>query len=50
MLIVLKTAFVNPNRVYKASIEYHQLIISSLNTFIDFKTWFLLLAEEAGIP
>jgi hypothetical protein len=50
MLTVLETAFVNPNRVREAGIEYHQLVMSSLDTFVDFKTRFLLLAEEAGIP
>jgi hypothetical protein len=50
MLKVLETAFLNPNRVREANIEYRKLIISITDTFIDFKTQFLLLAEEAGIP
>jgi hypothetical protein len=49
MLEVLETAFLNPNRVQEANIEYRRLIISIIDTFIDFKTRFLLLAEEAGI-
>jgi hypothetical protein len=50
MLEVLETAFLNPNRVWEANIEYRRLIISITDTFVDFKTQFLLLAEEAGIP
>jgi len=50
MFKVLKTAFLNLNRVREAGIEYRQFIISPLETFIDFKTRFLLLIKEAGIP
>ena len=50
MIEVLETAFVNPNRVREAGMEYRQLMMSSTDTFVDFKTRFLLLAEEAGIP
>jgi len=50
MIKVLEAAFVNPNRAREAGIEYRHLSISPLDTFIDFKTRFLLLAEEAGIP
>ena len=50
MIEVLEAAFVNPNRAREAGIEYRHLSMSPLDTFIDFKTWFLLLAEEAGIP
>ena len=50
MIEVLETAFVNPNRVREAGMEYRQLMMSIGDTFIDFKTRFLLLAEEAGIP
>jgi hypothetical protein len=50
MFKVLKAAFFNPNRVWEASIEYRQLMMSPLETFVDFKTRFLLLAEEARIP
>ena len=49
MIKVLETASINPNRAREASIEYRQLTISPLETFVDFKTWYLLLAEEAGI-
>jgi hypothetical protein len=49
MFEVLETAFLNLNRVREAGIEYRQLMISPLETFIDFKTRFLLLTEEAGI-
>ena len=50
MLTVLETAFVNPNRAREASVEYSQLMMDPLDTFVDFKTQFLLLANEAGIP
>jgi hypothetical protein len=50
MIEVLETAFVNPNRIREAGMEYRQLIMSTTDTFVDFKTRFLLLAEEAGIP
>jgi hypothetical protein len=50
MFKVLETAFLNLNRVREAGIEYRQLIISLLETFVDFKTRFLLLVKEAGIP
>lgn len=50
MIEVLETAFVNPNRVREAGMEYRQLTMNTTDTFIDFKTRFLLLAEEAGIP
>ena len=50
MFEVLETAFLNPNRVREAGMEYRQLMMSPLETFVDFKTRFLLLAEEAGIP
>ena len=50
MFKVLKTAFFNLNRVREAGIEYRQLMMSPLETFVDFKTRFLLLTEEAGIP
>ena len=50
MIEVLETAFVNPNRVREAGMEYRQLMMSPMDTFVDFKTRFLLLAEEAGIP
>ena len=50
MLKVLETAFLNPNRVREANMEYRKLIMSIIDTFVDFKTQFLLLAEEAGIP
>jgi hypothetical protein len=50
MIEVLETAFVNPNRVREAGMEYRQLMMSTTDTFVDFKTRFLLLAEEAGIP
>jgi hypothetical protein len=50
MISVLETAFVNPNRVREAGIEYRQLTMSTTDTFVDFKTRFLLLAEEAEIP
>jgi hypothetical protein len=38
MLKVLETAFLNLNRVWEANIEYYRLIISIINTFVDFKT------------
>ena len=50
MLTVLKTAFINPNQTQEASLEYGQLMMDPLGSFIDFKTHFLLLAKEAGIP
>jgi hypothetical protein len=50
MIEVLETAFVNPNRAREAGMEYRHLIMSTTDTFVDFKTRFLLLAEEAGIP
>jgi len=50
MLTVLETAFINPNRAREAGIEYGQLMMDPLDTFVDFKTQFLLLANEAGIP
>jgi hypothetical protein len=50
MIEVLDSAFLNPNRVREAGIEYRQLIIGTTDTFVNFKTRFLLLAEEAGIP
>jgi hypothetical protein len=50
MLEVLETAFLNLNRVREANIEYRRLMMSITDTFVDFKTRFLLLAEEAGIP
>ena len=50
MLEVLETAFLNSNRVREANIEYRRLMMSITDTFVDFKTRFLLLAEEAGIP
>jgi hypothetical protein len=50
MLEVLETAFLNPNRVREANMEYRRLMMSITDTFVDFKTRFLLLAEEAGIP
>ena len=50
MLEVLETTFLNLNRVREANIEYRRLIMSIINTFVDFKTRFLLLAEEAEIP
>ena len=50
MLTVLETAFVNLNRTREAGLEYSQLMMDPLSTFIDFKTYFLLLAKEAGIP
>ena len=49
MFEVLKTAFFNLNRVREAGIEYRQFIMSLLETFVDFKTRFLLLVKEAGI-
>jgi hypothetical protein len=50
MLETLRTAFVNPNRVREATIQYRQLMMGPNTTFADFKTQFLLLAEEANIP
>jgi hypothetical protein len=50
MFKVLKTAFLNLNRVREAGIEYRQLMMSLLETFVDFKTRFLLLIKKAGIP
>ena len=50
MFEVLETAFLNLNRVREAGIEYRQFIMSLLETFVDFKTRFLLLIKEAGIP
>jgi hypothetical protein len=50
MIEVLETAFVNPNRVREAGMEYRQLIMGATETFVDFKTRFLLLAEAAGTP
>jgi len=38
MLTILETAFVNPNRAWEASVEYSQLMIDPLDTFINFKT------------
>lgn len=50
MIEVLETAFVNPNQVREAGQEYRELMMSPLDTFVDFKTRYLLLAEKAGIP
>jgi hypothetical protein len=50
MIKVLEAAFVNPNQVQEAGLEYRQLMIGATETFVNFKTRFLLLAEEAGIP
>jgi hypothetical protein len=50
MIKVLEAAFVNSNQVREASLEYRQLMMGATETFVNFKTWFLLLAEEAGIP
>jgi hypothetical protein len=50
IITVLKAAFVNLNQIQEVSIEYRQLIIGTIDTFINFKTWFLLLAKEARIP
>lgn len=50
MIEVLETAFVNPNWAWEASMEYCHLMMSTTDIFVDFKTRFLLLAEEAGIP
>jgi hypothetical protein len=50
MLKVLETAFVNPNRIREAGMEYRQLMMGATDTFVDFKTRFLLLANEAGVP
>ena len=50
MIEVLETVFVNPNQVREAGQEYRQLMMSPMDTFVDFKTRYLLLAEKAGIP
>ena len=50
MLEVLETAFVNPNRVREATMEYRQLTMGATEAFVDFRTKFLLLAEEASVP
>ena len=38
MIKVLETAFINPNYIREAGIEYYYLFISPLDTFINFKT------------
>ena len=50
MITVLEAAFTNPNRVREATMEYRQLTMGAIEAFVDFRTRFLLFAEEAGIP
>ena len=50
MLEVLNSGFVNPNQQRQAQLEYRDLMMSSTEVFINFKSRFNKLAEEAGIP
>lgn len=49
MIVHLKTVFTNPNRYTKAYTAYHKLMIKPKDSFTDFLTEFMQLAEEATI-
>src|SRR5438045_9036368 len=46
----LATIYVNPNKVRDAKYDYNRLMMRTGQTFAEFQTQFLHLADEAQIP